>query len=80
MQNLALLTDFYQLSMMQGYFFAKKDEVAVFDVYFRKPPSSGGYAIFCGLSEVVDYIENLKFSDDDIAYLKSLNFFKSEFL
>ena len=80
MKDLALLTDFYQLSMMQGYFFTKPDQTAVFDVFYRKNPSGGGYAIFCGLNEVVDYIENLKFSDDDIAYLKSLNFFKPEFL
>lgn len=80
MKDLALLTDFYQLSMMQGYFFTKPDQTAVFDVFYRKNPSGGGYAIFCGLNEVVDYIENLRFSDDDIAYLKSLNFFKPEFL
>ena len=61
MKDLALLTDFYQLSMMQGYFFTKPDQTAVFDVFYRKNPSGGGYAIFCGLSEVVDYIENLKF-------------------
>ncbi|MDA3047818.1 nicotinate phosphoribosyltransferase [Campylobacter sp. JMF_08 NE1] len=78
--NLALLTDFYQLTMMQGYFFLKPHEVAVFDMYYRKNPCGGGYAIFCGMSEVVDYIENLHFSSDDIAYLRSLGSFKDEFL
>ena len=78
--NLALLTDFYQLTMMQGYFFLKPREVAVFDMYYRKNPSGGGYAIFCGLNEVIDYIENLHFSKDDIAYLRSLGNFKDEFL
>lgn len=76
----ALLTDFYQLTMMQGYFFEKKDDVAVFDMFYRKNPSNGGYAIFCGVNEVVNYIKNLRFSDDDIKYLKSLGTFKDEFL
>ena len=78
--NLALLTDFYQLTMMQGYFFLKPHEVAVFDMYYRKNPSGGGYAIFCGLNEVIDYIQNLHFSKDDIEYLRSLGNFKEEFL
>lgn len=76
----ALFTDFYQLSMMQGYFFSKPKEVAVFDMYFRKPPSGGAYAILCGINEVVEYIQELKFSSDDIAYLKSTKNFKDEFL
>ncbi|NLY03885.1 MAG: nicotinate phosphoribosyltransferase, partial [Campylobacter sp.] len=76
----AFFTDFYQLSMMQGYFYEKKDEVAVFDMYFRKHPSEGGYAILCGINEVVEYIEELKFSDDDISYLKKLGSFSDEFL
>lgn len=80
MKNLALFTDFYQISMMQGYFEEKKDTVAIFDVYFRKHPSNGGYAILCGINEVVDYIKNLKFNDDDIKYLKGLNSFSEEFL
>lgn len=76
----ALFTDFYQLSMMQGYFFEKPSEVAVFDMYFRKHPSGGAYAILCGINEVVEYIENLKFSSDDISYLKSTGQFRDEFL
>ncbi|NLK66579.1 MAG: nicotinate phosphoribosyltransferase [Campylobacteraceae bacterium] len=80
MKTLGLFTDLYQLSMMQGYFFEKKDEVAVFDVYFRAHPSDGGYAILCGLNEVVDYIENLEFTPYEIEYLKSLKIFKDEFL
>ena len=80
MQNFALLTDFYQLTMMQGYFFEKKDEVAVFDVFFRKAPSGGGYAILCGINEVVEYVKNLKFTENEISYLKSLKIFDERFL
>lgn len=76
----ALFTDFYQLSMMQGYFFSKPKEVAVFDMYFRKAPSGGAYAILCGINEVIEYIQELKFSPDDIAYLKNSGYFKDEFL
>ncbi|CZE45852.1 nicotinate phosphoribosyltransferase [Campylobacter geochelonis] len=80
MQDLALLTDFYQLSMMQGYFREKKEQVAVFDMYFRKHPCGGAYAVLCGIDSVVEYISGLKFSKSDIEYLKSLNFFDDEFL
>ncbi|MCI6989063.1 MAG: nicotinate phosphoribosyltransferase [Campylobacter sp.] len=80
MKNLALFTDYYQLSMMQGYFLKNKDEVAVFDMYFRKHPSGGAYAILCGINELVEYIQNLKFTDLDIEYLSSLGSFKDEFL
>lgn len=65
---------------MQGYFEEKKDEVAIFDVYFRKHPSNGGYAVLCGINEVAKYIQNLKFNPDDIEYLRNLNCFSDEFL
>lgn len=80
MNNLALLCDFYQLTMAQGYFFAKRDEVAVFDMFFRKNPCGGGYAVVCGINEFIEYIEELKFTEDEIDYLKSLGIFQDEFL
>ena len=80
MQNYTLLADFYQLTMMQSYFFEKKDDIAIFDVFFRKYPCNGGYAILCGINEVVEFIQNLNFSDDDLDYLQSLNKFDKSFL
>lgn len=81
MLNLTLLTDFYQLTMMNGYLSeGKQDEIMIFDMFFRKNPNNGGYTIICGINEVIDYIENLQFSDDDISYLKNLETFSDEFL
>lgn len=81
MQNKTLFTDLYQLSMMQGYLKndRHKDEV-VADMFFRKNPCNGGYTIISGIQELVEYIQNINFSNDDIAYLKSLNQFDDEFL
>lgn len=80
MNKVGLFTDFYQLSMMQGYFKEKKNSIVVFDYFFRKHPFDGGYAIICGINEVVEYIQNLQFSDEDIEYLKTLNSFEDDFL
>lgn len=81
MRNLTLLTDFYELTMMQGYFLGGKNETtAVFDLFYRNNPYSGAYAVTAGLASVIDYIENLHFSDDDIRYLDSLGTFKPVFL
>lgn len=81
MKDLALLTDLYQLTMMQGYLRNRCEEKeAVFDLYFRKVPNGGGYAIAAGLEQVVEYIENLQFSDEDIEYLRGLQLFDEEFL
>ena len=78
--NLTLLTDLYQLTMMQGYFKNPTDQVVVFDMFYRKNPCSGGYAIAAGLDQVIDYIKGLHFSYEDIEYLKSLNIFDTDFL
>ena len=78
--NLTLLTDLYQLTMMQGYFKNPTDQVVVFDMFYRKNPCSGGYAIAAGLEQVIDYIKGLHFSYEDIEYLKSLNIFDTDFL
>ncbi len=77
---LTLLTDFYELTMMQGYFLNQTNETVVFDAFYRTNPSGSGYAICCGLDQVIDYIKNLNFDTDDIEYLRSLNIFTEEFL
>ena len=77
---LTLLTDLYELTMMQGYFKNNINEVVVFDAFYRKNPNDGGYAIACGLEQVIEYIKNLNFSYDDIVYLRGLNIFDEDFL
>lgn len=79
-RELTLLTDLYELTMMQGYFKNNKTETVVFDAFYRENPSGSGYAIACGLEQVIDYIKNLKFSYDDIAYLRGLGIFDADFL
>lgn len=80
-QNLTLLTDLYELTMMQGYFQNKdKNETVVFDAFYRNNPNGGGYAIAAGLEQVIDYIKNLHFDEEDIAYLRSLKIFEEDFL
>lgn len=79
--SMSLLTDFYELTMMQGYFDAGSyDKTVVFDVFYRVNPSGNGFAIAAGLEQVIDYIKNLKFSEDDLEYLASQNTFSAEFL
>lgn len=81
MKNLTLMTDFYQLTMMQGYFIANKHkEEAIFDMFYRRNPFDSGYSIFCGLEQLCDYIKNIKFDDESINYLKSLNVFENSFI
>ena len=79
-KTMSLLTDFYELTMMQGYFNAGNDKTVVFDVFYRINPSGNGFAITAGLEQVIDYIKNLKFSDSDIEYLRSMNTFSNDFL
>lgn len=78
--NLTLLTDLYELTMMQGYFKNQNHDVVVFDAFYRTNPCDGGYAICAGLAQVIDYIEHLHFDADDIRYLKSLGIFDDDFL
>ena len=79
--NKSLVTDFYELTMAQTYFNAgKKDEIAYFDIFFRKNPFNGGYTISGGLDETIDFINNFGFNEEDISYLRSLNTFSEEFL
>ncbi len=79
--NLTMLTDFYELTMANGYF-AKgfKDKICYFDMFFRKVPDGGGFAIMAGVEQLVEYLNNLRFTEDDIAYLRSKKIFKEEFL
>ena len=80
-QNLTLLTDFYELTMMQGYFRNKtQNETVIFDAFYRNNPGDGGYAIACGLEQVIQYVQELHFSQEDIAYLRSLHIFEEDFL
>ncbi len=79
--NLTMLCDFYQLTMSNGYFQTEmKDRICYFDVFFRRVPDKGGFAIAAGLAQVIDYIQSLHFSEDDIEYLRSKNLFNEEFL
>ncbi len=78
--NLTLLTDLYELTMMQGYFKTNNREIVVFDAFYRSNPSDGGFAVCAGLEQVIDYVENLHFDKEDIAYLKSLGIFEDDFL
>jgi nicotinate phosphoribosyltransferase len=80
-QNLSLLCDFYELTMGMGYFKNQSHKkIAYFDVFFRTVPDDGGFAIAAGLEQLIEYIENLSFSESDIAYLRSKKLFDEEFL
>ena len=79
--NNTLLCDFYELTMANGYFkLGKKDEIAYFDVFFRNVPDGGGFAIAAGLEQVINYIKELKFTKEDIEFLRSKDLFGEEFL
>lgn len=78
--NLTVLTDLYELTMMQGYFKNPTDQIVVFDVFYRKNPCDGAYAIMAGLEQVIEYVRDLHFSPDDIDYLRSLKLFDDDFL
>ena len=78
---MTMLCDFYELTMGNGYFEAGcKERITYFDVFFRKVPDGGGFAIAAGLEQLIDYIENLHFTEEDIAYLRGRNLFCEEFL
>ena len=79
-RNFTLLTDFYELTMMQGYFENHANETVVFDLFYRQNPDNGGYAVCAGLDQVIDYIKSLHFDYDDIDYLRGLGCFSEDFL
>ena len=80
--NPAMVMDLYELTMANGYFLdpGMKETKVAFDVFFRKIPDGGGFAIFAGLEQIVEYITNLHFDKDDVDYLRSLNLYSEEFL
>ena len=80
-RNLTLLTDFYELTMMQGYFRNEyANENVIFDAFYRKNPDGNGFSVCCGLEQVIEYIENLRFEKEDIDYLRSTGKFGEDFL
>ncbi len=79
-RNLSLMTEFYELTMANGFLKnGKADEIAYFDLFFRKVPDNGGFAVFAGLSQIVEYIKNIKFTEDDLQYLSD-NGFSQDFI
>ena len=80
-QRLELVADFYEYTMANGYFNKNmQDRIAYFDVFFRKVPDEGGYAIVAGLEQIINYIRNVSFDEEDISYLRKQNKFSEEFL
>ena len=81
-ENLTMLTDFYEITMANGYLQSgnMKEDIAYFDMFFRKVPDGGGYAIMAGVEQVIDYLENLKFTEEDIEFLRGKGVFCEEFL
>ena len=79
--NLTMLCDFYELTMGNGYFKAGlQDRITYFDVFFRNVPDNGGFAVCAGLEQLVQYIQNLHFDEEDIAFLREKGLFSEEFL
>ena len=80
-RNLTMLCDFYELTMSNGYFAnGMKDQIVYFDAFYRDNPDHGGYAIAAGLEQIVEYIQSLHFTEEDIAFLREKNCFSEEFL
>ena len=79
-QDLTLLTDLYELTMMQGYYEKGQDEKVIFDVFFRQNPCNNGYSVCAGLDQVLAYIKNLNFTYEDVDYLRKLGIFSEDFL
>ena len=79
--NYTMLCDFYELTMGNGYFLSgMKDKISYFDLFFRRIPDGGGFAIACGLEQIIDYVKNLHFDQDDIEFLRNKNIFDESFL
>ena len=80
-RNLTMLVDFYELTMGNGYLNnGLKDKIAYFDMFFRRIPDGGGYCIMAGVEQLIEYLNNLKFSKEDIEYLENKKIFSKEFL
>ena len=80
-RNLSMMMDFYEMTMANGYFADHdKDTKVAFDVFYRKNPDEGGFAIFAGLEQVIEYVENMRFSESDIEYFRAQHMFSEAFL
>lgn len=81
-ENLTMLTDFYEITMANGYFQSGsiEDDIAYFDMFFRKVPDGGGYAIMAGVEQVIEYLNNLEFTEEDIQFLRGKGIFCEGFL
>ena len=79
-EKLELIADFYEFTMSNGYFVKNNNDIAYFDVFFRKVPDKGGYAIVAGLEQIIDFVQNLKFDKEDIEFLRSKQIFSEEYL
>lgn len=80
-KNLTMIMDLYELTMSNGIFDSDmRDEITYFDMFFRRVPDDGGYAIMAGIEQLIEYMNNLEFSDDDIAYLRGLKLFSDDFI
>ena len=80
-KNLTMLTDFYEITMANGYLKSgMMNDIAYFDMFFRRVPDEGGYAIMAGIEQLVEYLDNLKFTEEDIAYIRGKGIFCEEFL
>ena len=79
-RNLSMLIDFYELTMSNNYYINNNDKIAIFDLFYRKNPDNGGFVIYCGLTQVIEYINNINFTKEDINYLESLKIFNQKFL
>ena len=79
--NLTMLTDFYEFTMANGYMeYGMENTIAYFDMFFREIPDNGGFAIMAGVEQLIQYMKNLKFYDDDIEYFRNKNIFSEKFL
>ena len=79
--NLTMLTDFYEITMANGYFHSDiRDQEACFDVFFRRVPDGGGFAIMAGLEQIINYMKGLSFTEEDVEYLRTKNCFSEDFL
>ena len=80
-KNLTMLTDFYEITMANGYFAnGFQDTIVYFDMFFRKVPDQGGFAIMAGVQQMIDYLNNLHFTEEDLQYLREKNLFSEAFL
>ena len=80
-RNISMMMDFYEMTMANGYFNDHDTETkVVFDVFYRQNPDGGGFAIFAGLEQVIEYVENMRFSEDDIEYFRQQQMFSEDFL